>query len=227
MGRHAQPSATYDGPVTRRAIVVGGRPVQVVRPADPDRLLDDPDVLDWNRRDDYMPYWAYLWPGAFLLAEAVAAEPWVAGTDALEIGCGLGLAGLVGLLRGLRVTFTDYDSAPLHFVERSVAANGLDTSAFTTGLIDWRDPPPERYQVILGADVLYEHRLVPQVVHVLGTMLAPGGLALIASPYRVSAESFPARAEGAGLRCQGAPITSEGTELGNLRGTLYRVSPSA
>ncbi len=39
-------------------------------------MLDDPGVLAWNRRDDYMPYWAYLWPGAYLLAEAVAAEEW-------------------------------------------------------------------------------------------------------------------------------------------------------
>ena len=62
----------YQGPVVVSTLVLGGQPLRVVRPADPDRLLDDPLVLDWNRRDDYMPYWAYLWPGAYLLAEAVA-----------------------------------------------------------------------------------------------------------------------------------------------------------
>ena len=58
------------------ALEIGGRAIRVVRPGDPDRLLDDPAVLDWNRRDDYMPYWAYLWPGAYLLAEVVMREPW-------------------------------------------------------------------------------------------------------------------------------------------------------
>jgi predicted nicotinamide N-methyase len=215
----------YGGPVTTSTIVVGGRPIRLVRPADPDRMLDDPAVIDWNQRDDYMPYWAYLWPGAFLLAEAVAVEAWEPGTPALEIGCGLGLAGLVGLDRGLLVTFTDYDEAPLAFVRRSVGANGWDRSRYETKRLDWRDlsAPADRFEVILGADVLYERRLVPLVVGVLATLLAPGGLALIADPYRASAEGFAAQVEAAGLQCEAVPITAETEELGPIRGTLHRV----
>lgn len=102
-----------------------GRPIRLVRPADPDRLLDDPLVQSWNRRDDYMPYWAYVWPGAVLLAESVARQTWpvrqdsIGRTRALEIGCGVGLAGLVAVDRGLTVCFSDYDDAPLHFVRQS------------------------------------------------------------------------------------------------------------
>src|ERR1700751_56004 len=66
----------YTGPILVTTMQFGGQAVRLVRPADPDRMLDDPAVHDWNRRDDYMPYWAYLWPGAYLLAEAVASEPW-------------------------------------------------------------------------------------------------------------------------------------------------------
>ncbi len=69
----------YTGPVMVATFQFGGHPVRIARPADPDRLLDDPGVRAWNRRDDYMPYWAYLWPGAYLLAEAVAREEWPAG----------------------------------------------------------------------------------------------------------------------------------------------------
>jgi hypothetical protein len=76
-------STAYAGPVTTSGHVVGGRRFALVRPGDPDRLLDDPRVLAWNHRDDYMPYWAYLWPGAFLLAEAVAKAHWEPGTPAL------------------------------------------------------------------------------------------------------------------------------------------------
>ncbi len=72
----------YSGPVGVTAFRFGGHGIRLVRPADPDRLLDDPGVLDWNRRDDYMPYWAYLWPGAYLLAEAVAREEWPDGREA-------------------------------------------------------------------------------------------------------------------------------------------------
>ena len=38
--------------------------------------------------------------------------------DVLEIGCGLGLAGLAALTRGRTVLFTDYDQAPLDYVAR-------------------------------------------------------------------------------------------------------------
>src|SRR5689334_17242665 len=130
----------YAGPVRISDFEVGGGPIRLVRPSDPDRLLDDPAVLAWNRRDDYMPYWAYLWPGAWLLAEAVAREPLpiAAGAEALEIGCGLGLAGLVAVRRGLRVRFTDYDPAPLRFVAESARANGFDPSRFSAARLDWR-----------------------------------------------------------------------------------------
>ena len=78
--------------------------------------------------------------------------------------------------------------------------------------------------MILGADVLYEHRLVPLVANVLVRMLAPGGLALIAGPYRVAAEGFRAAVEGLGLRCEDCPLEVESEELGPIRGTVHRVT---
>lgn len=217
----------YAGPVAAVEVRVGGRPLTLVRPADPDRMLDDPAVLAWNRRDDYMPYWAYLWPGAFLLAEAVAARGWVPGTPALEIGCGLGLAGLAGLRAGLRVTFSDYDDGPLGFVRLSAGKNGFEPPAYSTRRLDWREPPGERFPVILGADVLYERRLVPLVAGLLGAALAPGGLALIADPYRASAEGFAAAAAALGLTVEAEPVAADGGELGAVRGTLHRVTRPA
>jgi predicted nicotinamide N-methyase len=186
-------------------------------------MLDEPGVLDWNRRDDYMPYWAYLWPGAFLLAEVVAGERWVEGTRALEIGCGLGLAGLAGVRAGLDLTFSDYDEAPLAFVRRSAGANGFDLAHVATRRLDWRDPPDERFGVILGADVLYERRLVPLVAGLLAATLAPGGVALIADPYRASAEGFAAEVEARGLICEAVAVAADSEELGPVRGTLHRV----
>ena len=163
----AERETEYTGPVKITSLKFGGHTIQVVRPADPDRLLDDPLVRHWNERDDYMPYWAYLWPGALFLAEAVAREPWPLGTTlapplrALEIGCGVGLAGLVAVSRGLSVRFTDYDHAPLHFVRRSAQENGFDPASYSTRLLDWRNLPDESYPVILGSDVLYDAGLSP------------------------------------------------------------------
>jgi predicted nicotinamide N-methyase len=219
----------YDGPIVVATLEFGGQTIRLARPAEPDRLLDDPGVAAWNRRDDYMPYWAYLWPAAYLLAETVARQSWPqrqgsGPIEALEIGCGLGLAGLVGLARGLRVVFSDYDPAPFDFVIRSAAENGFEPARFETRLLDWRRLPNEHFPVILGSDVLYEARLVPLVANLLATMLAPAGLGLIASPFRVTAQEFPAAATSCGLTCRAEPVTAQSEDGLPIQGTIYCVT---
>ena len=62
--------------------------------------------------------------------------------------------------------------------------------------------------MILGADVLYERRLVPLVVDVLRAMLAPDGLALVAGPYRVATEDLASQLGPAGLVAESSPVSS-------------------
>lgn len=214
---------SYDGPVEVLELGFHGRDVRLVQPANPDQLLEDPEVQRWNRSVDYMPYWAYLWPGAFLLAEAVAEEPWPAGLEAIELGCGLGLAGLVGLASGLRVKFTDYDRAPLRFVTRSAIANGFPATDYATELLDWTEPGDRSAPVILGADVLYERRLVPLVVGVLRRVLTGDGWALIAGPYRVATEDLEPCLASANLRWDALPRTARDQHGRIVRGTLHRI----
>jgi predicted nicotinamide N-methyase len=220
----AGPDSGYDGPVRESVFKIGGRPIRLVRPGDPDRLLTDQAVLAWNARDDYMPYWAYLWPGAFLLAEAVAREAWAPGTRALELGCGLGLAGLAGLVHGLsRVDFTDYDEAPLRFVRHSAGANAIGEERYSTSLLDWRSPPDQQYPVILGADILYEKRLVPLVLGVVDRMLSPTGIALVAGPYRVASDDLPTHLQAAGFRHETTPLEATQEDGKRFEGTLHRI----
>jgi predicted nicotinamide N-methyase len=222
--------AHYRGPTQLEELQFGPSKIRLVRPADPDRLLDDPAILDRNRRDDYMPYWAYLWPGAYLLAEAVAREPWpqeaqaASRPKALEIGCGLGLAGLVAVARGLFVQFTDYDPAPLEFVARSASLNGFDPARYSWRLLDWRMLPAENNEIILGADVIYESRLVPLVANLLAELLSPDGVGLIASPYRVAALEFPAVIARLGLCCTGERASARAPDGRLWEGTIYRVA---
>ncbi len=217
---------SYNGPVTVSRLEFAGHSVAIVRPADPDLMLDDPVVHAWNQRDDYMPYWAYLWPGSLLLADVLAREPWPEENpprEVLEIGCGVGLAGLVCLSRGLRVCFSDYDQAALDFVTRSARINGWDSTRFRTRLLDWRDLPEETYPVIVGSDLLYERRLVPLVAGLLAALLEPGGTGLISCPGRASAQGFPTALEalGLGVRVEVAESRSEAGQP--LRGVIYRV----
>ena len=157
-------------------------------------------------------------------------EPWPdpAATVALEIGCGLGLAGLAALAAGLgRVDFTDYDRTPLRFIARSAAENGFAPDRFTTTRLDWREPPEARYRLILGADVLYERRLVPLVAHLLDRMLAPGGLALLGGPYRVATEDLEPALGRLGMAVTPRPWEAVDETGRAVRGTIHRVQRPA
>jgi predicted nicotinamide N-methyase len=94
--------------VVQEAVLLEGHTFQMLRPGEPDRLLDNPAVVQAFERDEYMPYWADLWPAARMLAKVILRETWPAGLEALELGCGLGLPGIAALAKGLRVKGTLY-----------------------------------------------------------------------------------------------------------------------
>jgi len=213
----------YDGPVQWIDLHPAGRTIRLLAPAEPDRLLAADDVLAANDHDDYMPYWAYLWPGAYLLAKAVALRSWPAGTRALEIGCGLGYAGLAGMKAGLSVDFTDYDSAPFRFVAESAQANGFGPDRWSTECLDWRQLPDRKYPVILGADVLYERNLVRLVARLISRMMEPGGETLVAGPYRVATEDLGPTLAEFGLKSEHSPLETRDLSGRTIRGTLQRI----
>lgn len=186
-------------------VSVADRFLELHLPADPDRFLDDPAVLAANRRDDYMPYWPYLWPTSETLAQALSRAGWPAETEVLELGCGLGLVGLAGLLHGWRVTFSDHDPNAVRCALLNARRNGLAERA--SGLVlDWRRPLERRWPVILGSDLTYEPQTIPSLVELLSRMLAPGGVCWIGDPGRTHAGRFfqLAQEQGFHVRIQDA-----------------------
>ena len=81
-----------------------------------DEMVDGPDPQ--------LPYWAHLWPPAVGLAERLLSEAPLEGR-AVELGCGIGLAGLAAVAAGLDVTQTDREPAALDLARRSADATGL------------------------------------------------------------------------------------------------------
>jgi predicted nicotinamide N-methyase len=216
-------SGRYFGPERTDSFRFGGRAIRVAAPADPDRLLDDPSVLARNAADGYAPYWAQHWPGAFLLAEVVAERSLIAGTRAIEIGCGLGLAGLVALGRELFVHFTDYDDAPFAYIEKSVALSGLDASRMTAERLDWRFPPDIRYPLVLGADLLYETANAPVLAGLIAAILEPGGEALLTTPFRVEIQRLEPIWAERGLSAIPTAVAAKNADGRPIEGTLWTI----
>src|SRR5205085_7908035 len=72
--------------------------LELQRPRDPEALLSEEEFA----RDEFLPYWAELWPSALELAAVVEARE-LRGMRVLELGCGLGVPSLVAARAGALV----------------------------------------------------------------------------------------------------------------------------
>ena len=86
-------------------------------------------------------FWGELWPGAVVLGGLLLDEPTlVSARTVLEVGAGLGLAGICAALAGAAsVVATDYEELSLHFTARNAAENGVG-GRVQTQLLDWTEP---------------------------------------------------------------------------------------
>jgi predicted nicotinamide N-methyase len=207
-------SAFVDGilgfPATRESHDVAGRPLALWRVADLERHVDRQALLAGDDPPE-PPYWAHLWSGALVLAEAAASVP---ARSAVELGCGLGLPGLAAARAGARVVFVDRVAAPLAFVRASAAANGLGpppcvVADFTAGAL------AARFDLVLAAEVLYDRAAFDAIAASLARLLAPGGRALVADGRRIDTRGFRWSLATAGLEWTGTThaVREEGLPL--------------
>jgi predicted nicotinamide N-methyase len=134
------------------------------------------------RENKTRPYGIVLWPAAIALAHEVAART-VAGKRILELGAGTGLPGIVAGSLGARVVQTDRQQLVLHVCKQNAERNGVTTIEHK--LADWTTwDDTERYDLIIGSDILYAEALYPALRHIFETNLAPSGTILLADPFR-------------------------------------------
>jgi predicted nicotinamide N-methyase len=153
--------------------VVAGVELRLLRPGSPEALIDEAEF----ERDEFLPYWAELWPAATALAEAL---PDVAGLRVVEVGCGLGVTSLVAAARGADVTAADWSADAIALLRRNAARNGI---ALRAEVRDWREPWTERFDLALAADVLYERRNVEPVLARLRELAPVSLVGLAGRPY--------------------------------------------
>jgi predicted nicotinamide N-methyase len=130
------------------------------------------------------PYGLALWPASIALAhELVSRAPELRGRTILELGAGTGLPGIVAATYGARVVQTDRLDEALTVGRLNAERNGV--RSIEHRLADWTSwTDTGRYDLILGADVIYAPRLQPSLRTIFDSNLAPGGRLLLGDPYR-------------------------------------------
>ncbi len=175
---------------------------------DTNRLLDaiTPEQFETDGR---LPYWAEVWASSPALARHLRQRPDLAGKELLELGCGLGLAGIAAAQAGAVVLMTDYEEDALEFARFNAAMNlgpgELSRVAFRR--MDWRNAEiPERFDIIMGADIAYERRNFEPLLCLVRRLLRPGGSFLLSDPDREIGRDFIRLAGSEGFSVRGHPV---------------------
>jgi predicted nicotinamide N-methyase len=160
-----------------------GQRLAILRPPSAEELIDEAAFDE----EEFLPYWAELWPSGLALARHVATLE-LDGKRVLELGCGLGLPALTAALRGADVLATDWAEDAIELLRQNAERNGV---FLHVARARWSEPEPllraAPWDLVLGADLLYEARNAEQLAELLPDL---GGEALLAEPGRPYAKEF-------------------------------------
>jgi predicted nicotinamide N-methyase len=176
-----------------RTIEVGQERFEMATCRGAEALLDEliaADPASPAVRDERLPYWTEIWPSALAVAGRVLeAGRSLAGQRVLDLGCGLGLAGVAAGRCGAEVCFCDYDPQAVRFAALNWVANVGGTPWAV--VMDWREPAFEAvFDRILAADIVYEKRFFEPVIHAFDCLLKPGGEVWLGEPNRPFSSGF-------------------------------------
>ena len=151
------------------------------------------------------PLFGMLWPSGAELAALLALRPVRAGERILEIGCGLGLASLVGHRRGADITASDCHPLAAAFLQENLRLNHLLPMKYRHG--QWDAAQPQRalpggpgaaavlavvghFDLIIGSDVLYERDDKASLAGFIGRHAARTAEVWIIDPHRSNRPAF-------------------------------------
>ncbi len=176
--------------VTQR---ISDRKFRFIEVEDIDPILEDlvkrgPE--DEAVKDERFPYWAEIWPAAIGLSNfVIKSEAIGEKSHVIELGCGLGLVGMIAAMKGATVLITDYQPDALRFSEMNWLLNlGMSPNS---KIMDWRNPDLDvQFDIILASDVVYEKRFFDPLIESFRRLLKPGGHIFLSEPKRDMARRF-------------------------------------
>lgn len=176
-------------PLVTVGLPIGGRDWQVTCVQNQDLLLDAAENLE------YFPYGLLLWEAGVALARhLLEGRLPLSGRQVLELGAGVGLPGIVARSGGAEVWQTDHLESALALSRFNAMQNGVSGIRYFRS--DWTTWTHEtRYDLVLGADILYQRDMHYYLEAIFRRNVAPGGALLLSDPGRPQALEFAASLE--------------------------------
>ncbi|MBN2367139.1 MAG: 50S ribosomal protein L11 methyltransferase, partial [Calditrichaeota bacterium] len=150
------------------SLKLAGREFKIYHIRDIDPLLEELIGLgpeSPEMRDERLPYWAELWPAAIGLSQFILENSVLCGNQtAIELGCGVGLAGIAAASLGAEVMISDYQKDALALAELNWIINiGRSPQAIR---MDWRNLTiQEKFDNVIASDIVYEERFFHPIIN--------------------------------------------------------------
>jgi len=142
----------YD--VRFKPVSIGGDTLEILEIADLEALIDRLIQRAGNGPIE-LPYWAKIWPAVMLLGHFLTHLDPGNGRSLIDLGTGLGIGGLFAAKRGFKVLLTDINPDALLFSQINILHNDLADRVAVARVDFTADRLGRRFDVILGAEVLY------------------------------------------------------------------------
>jgi len=173
--------------VTTTDVAVGRDRLKFLALEDEDRYLEDLVERGEEGRIE-LPYWIKIWPASIILAQAAYDVSPAARLKVLEIGAGVGVAGLFAAVRGHEVTVTDINPDALDFVRAEALINNLEV---TVRELDWTAPDLDRkYDLILASEVVYRREDHRPLIGLFKQALIDNGIVLMTGMRNPQLKAF-------------------------------------
>ncbi len=172
-------------------VKVGEHRLQILQIADLEKHIDR--LAEESRERIELPFWAKIWPSSILLSYFLTS-----GTldktqgRIIELGCGIGLAGLFAASSGYNVVLSDYSHDALMFSQINILKNNLQDRARVIKADFTKDRLDQRFEYIIGSEIFYQESgyrgLVKFLLHHLNA--TPACEVILAADYRRGAKKF-------------------------------------
>jgi len=190
--------------VKQERVAIAGVADLVIRSLLDKQQFSDPqgDAERLGISSSLWPLFGLLWPSGSHLAARLGARGVIGGDRILEIGCGLGLASLVGHRAGADITASDCHPLAGRFLSHNLVLNDLGPMKYRhgqwPGVVLPRDAIDERapvvvhgeFDLIIGSDVLYERDERGQLADFIAALAAPMAEVWIVDPNRGNRSAF-------------------------------------
>jgi len=135
------------------------------------------------------PLWIKIWEASIILADYLAGLRVEPEKRFLEIGCGVGLVGIVASAFGHHVTATEYNPDALNFAHANALLNKASNIVITE--MNWNKPQLQgSFDTIIGSEIIYKKSDFQPILNLFRTYLKDGGEIILAEGIRKTSMEF-------------------------------------